>query len=84
VVVDDGVATGFTAAAACAVARIRGAERVVLAVPVGPPGTPERFAHVADRVVCLSMPQHMTSVGQHYLDFGQTSDEEVVRLLSTR
>ncbi|MFF4415709.1 phosphoribosyltransferase family protein [Streptosporangium sp. NPDC001559] len=35
IVVDDGVATGGTARAACQVARARGASRVVLAVPVG-------------------------------------------------
>ena len=81
VVVDDGIATGSTARAACQVARAQGAARVVLAVPVGPRGTPERMRDVADGVVCLRRPWAFGSVGQWYLDFGQISDAEVVALL---
>ena len=43
VIVDDGIATGATARAACQVARAHGAERVVLAVPVGPPDIEARL-----------------------------------------
>ena len=39
VIVDDGIATGATARAACQVARAQGAARVVLAVPVCAPQT---------------------------------------------
>ena len=81
VVVDDGIATGATARAACRVARTRGAARVVLAVPVGPRDTPERMRDVADDVVCLRRPRAFLGVGQWYRDFGQTSDAEVVALL---
>jgi len=81
VIVDDGVATGATAKAACQVARARGASRVVLAVPIGADDTVERFAGYADEVVCLQTPAFFYAVGQGYRNFTQTSDDEVVALL---
>jgi len=81
VVVDDGIATGSTARAACQVARAHGAARVVLAVPVAPQTSLRELADVADEVVCLETPRLFFAVGQFYRDFSQTSDEEVVALL---
>lgn len=80
VVVDDGMATGATARAACQVALARGAERVVLAVPVASPETASDLGRVVE-VVCLETPRRMCAVGEWYRNFDQTSDEEVVRLL---
>lgn len=80
-IVDDGVATGSTARAACQVARAHGAQRVVLAVPVGPPQTLRSLAQVADDVVCLHSPITFEAVGQYYRDFTQVSDDTVIRLL---
>jgi predicted phosphoribosyltransferase len=80
-IVDDGVATGSTARAACQVARGRGAARVVVAVPVGPPDVAQLLAGVADEVRCLQMPGWLGAIGQFYGDFSQTGDEEVVALL---
>ncbi len=81
IVVDDGIATGSTARAACQVARAHGAARVVLAVPVAPQGTVAALSQVADQVVCLESPEPFYAIGQWYQDFSQTSDAEVVRLL---
>jgi putative phosphoribosyl transferase len=81
VVVDDGIATGSTARAACEVARAQGAARVVLAVPVAPPGWDTRLADVADELVALATPEHFFAVGQYYDRFGQTTDDEVVASL---
>lgn len=81
VVIDDGIATGATAKAACAVARARGARRVVLAVPIGPPDVAARFICHADEVVCLKTPAGFHAVGQGYRRFPQTRDDEVVSLL---
>lgn len=83
-IVDDGVATGATARAACRVARALGAARVVLAVPVGPPGVAERFLDEADEVVCPHQPHAFYAVGQFYSDFSQTTDDEVTALLQRR
>jgi putative phosphoribosyl transferase len=82
VVVDDGIATGSTVRAACEVARAYGAARVVLAVPVAPQSSILELTDIADEVVCLETPELFFAVGQWYEDFSQTSDEEVVSLLS--
>ena len=81
IVVDDGIATGSTARAACQVARAHGAARVMLAVPVAPQASIDALAHVADEVVCAEVPEPFLAIGQWYQDFAQTSDEEVVNLL---
>jgi putative phosphoribosyl transferase len=82
IVVDDGLATGGTARAALETARAHGARKVVLAVPVAPPDTVRALAEDADEVVAVHMPRDLRSIGEWYDDFGQTSDEEVVRLLA--
>ncbi|MEV0040787.1 phosphoribosyltransferase family protein [Streptomyces sp. NPDC050804] len=82
VIVDDGMATGSTAFAACRVARARGAARVVLAVPLAPADALAWLGQEADAVVCLSSPEYFGSVGQWYVDFAQTSDDEVAALLT--
>jgi putative phosphoribosyl transferase len=81
VVVDDGVATGGTAAAAVRWARAQGATRVVLAIPVAPGEAVLRLSKEADEVVCLGTPEPFFAVGQWYERFPQTSDREVVDLL---
>lgn len=80
-IVDDGVATGSTARAACQVARALGARRVVLAAPVGAPDAIRSLNRVADLVVCLSAPARFHAVGPWYRDFRPTTDGEVVELL---
>ena len=82
IVVDDGVATGSTAVAALRWARARGAERVVLAVPVAPPQSLERLRAEADEVVVLETPQPFLAVGEWYRDFDQTTDDQVVSALA--
>ena len=81
VIVDDGIATGSTARAACQVARALGAATVLLAVPVAPLGADVAMRGDADEVICLEMPERFLAIGEWYEDFAQTSDEEVVALL---
>lgn len=81
VIVDDGIATGSTARAACLVARAAGAERVVLAVPVAPPDWTNRLSGSADEYVCVQTPTPFFGVGQFYDRFTQTTDEEVIASL---
>src|SRR5580698_7443800 len=81
IVVDDGIATGSTARAACQVARAHGAARVVLAVPLAPQASLDALASVVDDVVCAEVPEPFLAIGQWYLDFAQTPDAEVVDLL---
>jgi len=82
IVVDDGIATGATARAACQVARALGAAKIVLATPVAPPGLEHRLDDVADEFVCLDQPRSFSAVGQFYANFDQTTDTEVIADLS--
>lgn len=76
VIVDDGVATGATARACLRQVADAGAERVVLAVPVGPPESLADLEREADEVLVVEEPFDFTAVGAYYRDFGQVSDEE--------
>src|SRR5438552_12002260 len=82
ILVDDGLATGATMRAAVKALRQRGAAKIVVAVPVGPPDTCREFEDEADEVICASAPEFFQAVGQYYEDFSQTSDEEVRELLA--
>ncbi len=81
VVVDDGIATGSTARAACQVARALGAARVVMAAPVASRSSLAELADICDQVVCLETPEPFYAVGEWYRDFSPTSDAEVEALL---
>lgn len=81
IVVDDGVATGSTARAACHVARAAGARRVILAVPVAPSDWAQRLHDAADEYVAVETHWRFGSVGLFYGDFSQTSDDEVIECL---
>jgi putative phosphoribosyl transferase len=81
VVVDDGIATGSTARAACLVARAQGAARVVLAVPLAPWDWACWLHDVADELIALSTPRVLRAIGAWYDDFSQSTDEEVVACL---
>jgi predicted phosphoribosyltransferase len=82
IVVDDGLATGSTMFAAVAVIRQHKPARVVLAVPVAPMDTLERFRLVVDELVYLETPEPFQAVGYWYVDFAQVDDEEVIETLA--
>jgi predicted phosphoribosyltransferase len=81
IVVDDGLATGSTMSAAIAVIRQHKPARIVLAVPVAPIETLERFRPVVDELVYLESPEPFLAVGYWYLDFAQVEDAEVIAIL---
>lgn len=83
IVVDDGIATGATARAACMIVRRQGAKRVVLATPVAPAGWIDDFSDTADEMVSVMTPTDMGSVGQYYEDFSTVSDKAVISLLAS-
>lgn len=82
ILVDDGLATGYTARAAIDALRRRGAARVILAVPVAPPESVAELRSVADEVLAVEQPAAFGAIGVFYDDFSQTSDEEVLALLA--
>jgi putative phosphoribosyl transferase len=81
ILVDDGLATGSTMLAAIAALRHEKPRQIIVAVPVAPSSACAEIEKEADRVVCLYTPQEFLSVGQWYLNFSQTSDQEVRDLL---
>lgn len=81
IVVDDGIATGATFRAALEAVKQMDAAKVIAAIPVSPPESLPAIEALADEILCLAAPERFQAVGQHYGDFSQTSDEEVVDLL---
>jgi putative phosphoribosyl transferase len=80
ILVDDGIATGFTIKAAIKSILKAGASEIVIAVPVAPNDVVEDLLEVVDRVVCLESPYPFYAVGMFYEDFHDTSDSEVIDL----
>jgi putative phosphoribosyl transferase len=79
-IVDDGLATGATAIAAVLAARRLGAAKVVIAVPICPIDvSSEKLG--SDDLIALSRPQAFRSVGEHYDNFEQVSDQQVSEIL---
>lgn len=83
ILTDDGVATGYTAQAGIESLRRRGAQRVVLAVPVAPPDTAAMLAPQVDEFVCLVTPEPFYAVGNFFKEWPQVTDDEVRALLLT-
>lgn len=83
ILVDDGLATGSTMRAAIEAVRQRGAEHIVVAVPVAPPDTVRSLTSMVDEVVCPAIPAQFMAIGQFYDEFTQVTDEQVVELLRT-
>ncbi len=81
ILVDDGLATGYTARAAIEALRRAGASQVILAVPVAPRAEVATIGALADAVVVDELPDERWAIGDFYEDFSQTSDEAVVALL---
>jgi putative phosphoribosyl transferase len=81
IVVDDGIATGYTFRAALEGLRRQHPARLVAAVPVAPAESLMSLRQFADDVVCLATPEPFLAVGVWYEDFSQTTDEEVITLL---
>lgn len=81
ILVDDGVATGATMIAAAREVWNHSPKRVIIALPVCPKDTLAKLEKEADQVIVLKTPWPFFAVGQFYKEFGQVSDEEVVKLL---
>lgn len=83
IVVDDGLATGATMAAALSATRAHAPARLVCAVPVAARSSLEELAPLADDIVCLAAPENFGAVSRFYRDFSPVEDDDVVRLLQS-
>jgi predicted phosphoribosyltransferase len=81
ILIDDGLATGSTMKAAVQAIKSQDPARVIVAVPVGARETCAELASIADEVVCARTPEPFAAVGQWYVNFDQTDDDEVKQLL---
>ena len=82
IIVDDGVATGLTILLAIMVLKNRHPKKIVVAVPVSSPDAAARIRAEADELVALDVPTSFMAVGEHYEQFPQLSDEDVIRYMS--
>lgn len=81
IIVDDGLATGYTAWAAVEAVKAKGPKEVILAVPVAPPDTARWLNQQVNELICLSTPEPFFAVGQFYQEFSQVTDDEVMQKL---
>lgn len=84
IVVDDGIATGFTTLAAIQYIRRQKPEKIVLAVPVSAVDSHDKLKKEVDEMICLSVREDFFAVGQFYETFGQVEDDEAIKLLGLR
>jgi Predicted phosphoribosyltransferases len=84
ILVDDGLATGATMEAALHSVRGDGAKKIIVAVPVGPKDTIQRIKYLVDGFYCVATPPLFSAIGEFYIDFRQTEDDEVIKLLHSR
>jgi putative phosphoribosyl transferase len=82
ILVDDGLATGYTMLAAARSVRSHRPAQIVIAVPVALRETLDRLAAEADKTVSVLVPPRLAAVGQFYEDFSQTTDEQVREMLA--
>ena len=81
ILIDDGLAPGATMRAAAAALKTKNPAKIVVAVPTAAPDTCEFFKKEVDEVICVTTPEPFYGVGAWYVDFRQTTDEEVIELL---
>jgi predicted phosphoribosyltransferase len=81
ILIDDGLATGASMMAAIQAVRAQAPSRIVVAVPVAPIETAEALRSEVDELICPIIPDWLMSIGHWYMDFTQTSDAEVIKLL---
>jgi putative phosphoribosyl transferase len=84
IIVDDGLATGATMAAALRATRAELPLMLVAAVPVASQEALDLIAPLADQVVCLHAPPDFRAVGQFYRAFPQVDEAEAVRMVRSR
>ncbi|KZL89287.1 phosphoribosyltransferase [Clostridium magnum] len=81
IIIDDGIATGFTIQAAIKSIKEHDAKKIILAVPVAPQDTVSLLEKIVDEVICLLIPNEFYAVGLYYESFEQTTDEEVFNMV---
>lgn len=82
IVLDDGIATGFTTLAAVRYIRSQKPKKIVLAVPVAAADSIRKLTPEVDELICLQTPSDFFAVGQFYRHFNQVEDSQAKALLT--
>ena len=81
IVVDDGLATGYTAQAAIKAVKKLHPSKIIFAAPVCARDSIVRIEHEVSKIVCILLPHDLQAIGLYFRTFPQVSDEEVMQLL---
>jgi putative phosphoribosyl transferase len=81
ILVDDGVATGFTMIAAINALNEESLKKLVVAIPLSPQDTFTKLKTLSDEIICLEIPEFFLAIGNFYYDFEQITDDEVKELM---
>ena len=81
ILVDDGIATGYTVLAAIKYLKRHGANQITVAVPVASKEALSLIESLVERVVVLTVPEPFQAVSKFYHNFQAVADEEVVNIL---
>jgi len=84
IIIDDGIATGFTTLAAVQYVRRQNPKKIVLAVPVAATDSYEKLKKEVDEIICLDVRDDFYAVGQFYEHFAQVEDDEAIELLGIK
>lgn len=82
IIVDDGIATGYTTRAAIKYVKSENAKKIILAVPVIPCDTFESLKKEVDEIICLNIAEMFFAISQFYSEFPQLDDTDVRGYLS--
>ncbi|MGL5269651.1 MAG: phosphoribosyltransferase [Selenomonadaceae bacterium] len=84
IIVDDGIATGYTMLAAIKEIRRRKPAKIIVAIPVTPEDTARELQKITDYLVSVEIdPYYLGALGAYYDDFSQVEDEEVINLIKS-
>lgn len=83
IVIDDGIATGYTIRAAIKWLKQEQPDKIVLAIPVAPPDVVQELSKDVDEIIALIQPDNFLAVGMYYKEFPQTTDQEVTDILDS-
>lgn len=83
ILVDDGLSTGLTMAAAIKEVKLAKPKKIVIAVPISPRDTVNKLKEEVDEIITCSTPLIFEgAVGVYYEDFPQIEDKEVIEIMS--
>jgi len=83
IIVDDGLASGYTMSVAVEAVKNRGSKQVIIAVPTGSSEALRILNNKVDMIICLNVrSSRVFAVADAYIEWRDISDDEVKNLLA--